>query len=162
MWYATQYARTGQQLREKLYKKGYPREPVLVQSPDGTTEFHDMVEEIITFLSDCLMFDDEQYGESLAEAKKNSGKGRSFVRLELMRRGINGELAEEILDRVYQDSTEALTKLVEKLYRQERRRDQSIYELRTRVLQKTATRGWDFGAAAEVLDQLITDSEEPQ
>lgn len=98
MWYASNYSRNSNQIREKLYKKGYPKDEVAVDTHSGETVYKDMVEDTVGYLVDSLLIDDRQYALSVINSQLSRGFGISKVKMALSMKKVDRELAQELLD----------------------------------------------------------------
>lgn len=80
----------------------------------------EIVEEIIEKLKDFKYINDREYAELFVKSRlKNKPKSRYFLFSELNIKGIEKELANEVLDELLPDSFEILKKAYEKKYREE-------------------------------------------
>lgn len=113
-WYATEYSRTEQQVRDKLYKKGYPREEVDVVDKQGDSHQFNMVEDTIEKLREGLILDDERIAKSTADRGLSSGKGASAIRMDLMRKGIDSKTIDNVIDEL-ENNEDAVIASVDKV-----------------------------------------------
>lgn len=90
--------RTERQLRERLAMDGYPEQ---------------MVEEAVNYVKSYHYVDDRTYAENYIAYRLGS-KSRSALRGELIQKGVDSHLVDEVLEETEQDDTEALRKAVEK------------------------------------------------
>lgn len=118
-WYASNYTRNSQQIRDKLYNKGYPKGEVPVLLQDGTTVYKDMVEDTVVQMIDWLLIDDRQYATSVINAQISRGVGISKVKSMLSQKGVDRELAEELLEELDLDDkvSDAVDKAAERVLR---------------------------------------------
>jgi SOS response regulatory protein OraA/RecX len=98
MWYASNYSRNSNQIREKLYAKGYPRDEVPVDTNSGETIHKNMVEDTVEYLVESLLIDDRQYALSVINSQLSRGFGMSKVRMALSMKKVDRELAQDLLD----------------------------------------------------------------
>lgn len=98
MWYASNYSRNSNQIREKLYAKGYPKDEVAVDTYSGETIYKDMVEDTVEYLIECLLIDDRQYATSVINSQLSRGLGVSRIRSALFAKKVDPELAQELLE----------------------------------------------------------------
>lgn len=159
MWYTSNYAKTSKELREKLYKKGYPKGEVKVTRWDGTKQEVNIVDETIQWLIDSLIIDDELFAERFAESKKRQKQGRSRVRMALIVKGLDPEMVEPILEKVYSDSDEELRAYLERELGYLRRRDTDPWKIRQKLFQKAAGRGWDLDQVGNVLGEVLAEDD---
>ena len=103
LYYTMNYGRNSNQIREKLYMKGYPKESVSVAQSDGTTTSHDMVEECIQKLKDLLILDDFSLAINRAESLLRQGKGATVIRSKLYEQKFSMEQVNHALDEVLKD-----------------------------------------------------------
>lgn len=98
MWYASNYTRNSNQIRDKLYAKGYPRDEVAVDLLDGKTDYKNMVEDTVEHLVESLLIDDRQYALSVINSQLSRGFGMSKVRMALSMKKVDRDLAQDLLD----------------------------------------------------------------
>ena len=105
LWYAGEFLRNEQQVREKLYRKGYPADEVPVVDPEGKIFQVNMVEDALARLVEAEVVSDRAYAEAFYRRKLSGGTGLSKAKFELQVKGISKELAEDVaLD--FEDSEE--------------------------------------------------------
>lgn len=114
LWYATTYFSNSSQIREKLYKKGYPRNSITYLNKDGSQNTENIVEAVITHLQDISVLNDKHYAESFVESKKNQGVGRNKIFFELKRKGIPEEIISSVLEN-FQNNDDALDKAISRV-----------------------------------------------
>lgn len=95
LWYQTNFFKNSNQIREKLYDKGFPKHPTLIT--DGTER--DFVEETIKFLDEMAFLDDEYYVENLVQELMEKGKGINYIKQKAWERKVETEDLEEVLNR---------------------------------------------------------------
>jgi SOS response regulatory protein OraA/RecX len=98
MWYASNYTRNSNQIREKLYAKGYPKGEIEVELPEGGTTFKDIVEDTVNHLIEGYLIDDRQYATSVINSQLYRGLGISRIRSALIAKKVDPELAQELLE----------------------------------------------------------------
>ena len=99
---------------------------------------------------------DEQFARGRAlSAAQNKHHGRRRARVELMKRGIRGEVAERALDAVYDahDSTAAARELAEKQLPRLRRLEPMA--AKRRLVGMLQRRGYDYDAIKPVVDAVL-------
>lgn len=118
-WYATNYNRNSQQIRDKLYAKGYPQGEITVKLKNGETLIKNMVEDTIDRLTESLLIDDRQYATSIIRIQIDRGNGISKVRSALMQKGVDRELTDELLQELDLDDkiSEAVDKAAQRVLR---------------------------------------------
>lgn len=115
MWYQNNYFRTSNQLREKLYEKGYPKESVVVKDNEVEEE-RNLVEETMKFLEDIHLIDDEEYAKSFIESALEKGKGPNYIRGKAWEKKIDKDLIESNIEEITDDRlSESLEKTVTKI-----------------------------------------------
>lgn len=162
IWYATNYSKTTKEIREKLYRKGYPKGTVFVEDNEGNKREVNMVEEAITHLVDSLYVDDALYAERFAESKRNRGFGASRVKSELFFKGIPEDVIEDVLERIYEDSDDELYEFLEKQVVRERKNAKDLWALRRKVTTRAVGKGWGFEEINRVLERILTDEEDEE
>lgn len=152
MWYASNYSRNSNQIREKLYKKGYPKDEVAVDTHSGETIYKDMVEDTVEYLIECLLIDDRQYATSVINSQLNRGLGISRIRSALFAKQVDRELADELLDTLDLDDQkfDAIEKAAQRVLKS------SAYlklaegwPRQQKLTQQLASKGFSFGDISE-------------
>lgn len=161
VWYCTNYSKTSQQIREKLYAKGYPEGDVMLEKEEGPEAFN-LVEETIAYLEDILLLDDYSYAERMARGKLGLKQGRNKVKFALLQKGIPLELVEKALDEVYADAGEELLTFVRKTWQQEAKRFDEQFKIKQKIMQKAMGRGWDLGEVIEAIDTYLEELEDAE
>lgn len=107
LWYAGEYLRTSQQVRDKLYRKGYPRGSVEVQqSPGGPLLAVNMVEDVIVQLESKEVISDRLYAEHVIKTKVAGGVSLMRAKQEVQAKGISRELADEVGEDLEEEAAE--------------------------------------------------------
>ena len=159
-WYCTNFSKTGKQIREKLYEKGYPEGEVIIEREGEKVPFN-LVEETIGWLERVHLLDDRHYALRFAEGKLAMKQGRSRVQRDLFFKGIDEAIIEDVLEEVYADSGDELREFIERAYRQEEKRygDQP-YKLKQRLFQKAVAKGWGFDETGDAIAMLFEELED--
>lgn len=152
MWYASNYSRNSNQIREKLYKKGYPKDEVAVDTHSGETIYKDMVEDTVEYLIECLLIDDRQYALSVINSQLARGFGLSKVKMALSIKQVDRDLAQELLDTLDLDDQkfDAIEKAAKRVLKS------SAYlklaegwPRQQKLTQQLASKGFSFGDISE-------------
>lgn len=151
LWYAMQMGKNTFQIREKLWAKGYPRDPVQVQVSGGELEPHDLVEECIAELVESAVVDDLDLATSLAESLLRQGRGTGAIRTKLFQRGFPRDMAEvalgEALGHGEDDAeAEALALAGERLLRSPSLHRLDSQKARQKLVRTLASRGFPLDA----------------
>lgn len=149
VWYATTYNRSEQQLREKLYAKGYPKEPIPAVDILGEVREVDLVEEVLDHLrQDAYVIDDTRLARHAIERAFASGEGPSKVRMSLLRRGIDRETIDELLDELGESDAKdaALEKAAERVLASSAyRRIEEPWKRKQKLVTVLTSKGFGFG-----------------
>lgn len=151
-WYASNYSRNSSQIRDKLYRKGYPRDEVAVDMPDGTTEYKNMVEDTLVYLVEAMLLDDRGYAESVIRGQLSRGVGLSKIRSALMQKGVDSELANELLEEMDLEDrvTAAVDKAAERVLRSSAyRKLPEGWPRQQKLTQQLLSKGFSFDDIAQ-------------
>lgn len=159
VWYSGNYSKTSQQIREKLYAKGYPKGPI-VKDFDGVRESFNLVEEAISFLEDILLLDDRGYAERMAARKLQQKHGRTKARFAMLEKGLAPEVVEEALEAVYSDSLDELLSYIAREWKADFRKYGDAFKVKQRIFRKAVGRGWGFEEINEALELHLEELEE--
>lgn len=152
IWYVTNRPKSAQQIREKLYAKGYPEGEVILEADEGRVK-RNIVEETITHLENVLLLDDRFFAERIAESRLRQKQGKGRVRFALIQKGIPAELADEVLEEVYADSGDELLEFVQKAWEQELRRTPEEFKVLQKVMRKAMSRGWGYEEVSDAIER---------
>lgn len=155
MWYASNYTRNSNQIREKLYAKGYPKGEVEVDLPEGGTEFKDMVEDTVERLVEGLLIDDRQYATSVINSQLSRGLGISRIRSALIAKKVDPQLAQDLLDTLdLEDQTnEAIDRAAKKVVRSSAfLKLEPGWPRQQKLTQQLASKGFSFSDISEWRD----------
>lgn len=156
IWYAGRSSRSAQQIREKLYLKGYPKYPVEATAKDGSVEEFDFVEAAVDRLVELSFIDDEALARAVAAEKLRLGKGIRRVQDDLRVRGIPASIIEDVLSEV-EDS--AMEEALEKAVRQAVNsssftRITDPRKRKEKLARSLASKGFSFSDINSVLEEL--------
>lgn len=152
MWYASNYVRNSNQIREKLYAKGYPQDEVAVDKTSGETVYKNMVEDTVDHLVECLMIDDRQFAVSIINSQLDRGFGLSKVRMALMAKKVDRELADELLASLdLEDKTfDAIDKAAKRILKSSAYlKLPEGFARQQKLTQQLASKGFSFGDISE-------------
>lgn len=155
MYYCSNFSKTSGQIRKKLYEKGYPVDNIVFQG-----EEFNIVDEVIKYLEELLLIDDESYAESYAKTKMARGHGETKARAAMLDKGLPKSIVEKALEKVYGDSLDELKDLIEKQIAIVQRNETDFYKIRSKVFKRVVSRGWGFQEASEIIDELLKDFED--
>ena len=117
LWYLNNFNRNSNQIRQKLYDKGYPKDEVFIVEDKLITKDIDrnleneeiskqatpvnIVEEIITLLTENSLIDDIYYIENMLEAQLNKGKSLSLAKQVLINtKKVDRNLLNEVISKM--------------------------------------------------------------
>lgn len=155
MWYASNYTRNSNQIREKLYAKGYPKGEVEVDLPEGGSDFKDMVEDTVERLVESLLIDDRQYATSVINSQLSRGLGISRIRSALIAKKVDPELAQELLETLdLEDQTnEAIDRAAKKVVKSSAfLKLEPGWPRQQKLTQQLASKGFSFSDISEWRD----------
>lgn len=152
MWYASNYTRNSNQIREKLYAKGYPRDEVAVDLLDGKIDYKNMVEDTVDHLVECLLIDDRQYALSVINSQLSKGFGLAKVRMALSIKKVDRELAQDLLESLdlEKQNHDAIDKAAQRVLK-----SSAFLKLpegwprQQKLTQQLASKGFSFGDISE-------------
>jgi regulatory protein len=133
------------ELRRKLMRGDYG--PVLIDS-------------VLEQLRELGYLDDERFAKTKAlSASQHKHQGKRRARIELLKAGVKGEVAEQALDDVYQqtDSLANARLLAQKQAPRLRRLD--LVVARRRLVGMLQRRGFDYETIKPVVDEVLNSSE---
>lgn len=154
LFYLSRYDRNSNEIRQKLYEKGYPEGEVTVRGREEETRKVNMVEDTIDFLIDTSMVDDENYVEYNLLRYLDSGKGLNFIKRKLVfEKRVDPTLWEETLERLSEEIDEKTSDSIERVARQVMNRNayrkKNEYDRRGYLYQFLARRGFNSGDITE-------------
>ncbi len=117
-------------------------------------------EGVLRKLIEQKFIDDRRYAEAFVRDKMRfSGWGTFKLRATLRGKGISAETIDEVLQTL--DRNDMSERLRDRLERKmSTTKYASRYELKTKLMRYGASLGYDFESVAEVVDALISDTEE--
>ena len=135
------------ELRRKLWNKDYEQK---------------LIDEVIDDLKTNSYLDDEGFiREFVAEKTKSKSWSTKKVKAELLKRGIDNKLIDEMLKGKQGDSEiENATKLAKKKYDQLIKKKLEPKELRNKLSVFLFSKGFDYDLIKEVIDKLIKNNSE--
>lgn len=156
IWYAGRSSKSTQQIRDKLYLKGFPRETVHAVAKDGSVHAFDFVEAAVDRLVELSFLDDEALARGLTSEKLRLGKGLQKIRNDLRVRGIPSSIIEEVLDDVEDsDQNEALEKAVRQVMNTSAfSRIADPRKRQEKLGRSLASKGFAFSDIIRVLEEL--------
>lgn len=146
-WYATNYARNSNQIRDKLYRKGYPSDEVTVKLESGEVMYKNMVEDTVERLIESLLIDDRHYAESVARSQVRQGNGMSKVRSMLMQKKVDSDLISEVIEELDLDDeiVEAVARQAERVIRSSQyQKIPEGWARQQKLTQKLLAKGFSF------------------
>lgn len=79
----------------------------LVNYPQRKKITQDKVDDVISYLKDIKLVDDRKFACWWIESRKHQEKkGKTLIRLELLHKGVNNDLIDELLENEYSDKDE--------------------------------------------------------
>lgn len=97
-WYLSRGDRNSEQLKEKLYKKGYIKEDVTVLTKSGEEQQENIVNNVINYLKEISYIDDDAYAENILDHYLERGKGINAIkRILIYDKKVDSELLEELI-----------------------------------------------------------------
>jgi regulatory protein len=132
------------ELRRKLWNKDYQQK---------------LIDEVIEDLQNKGYLDDEEFIRAfVADKSKTKNWSRKKIKSELLKRGIDKMLIDEILNKQPVDSDfENALKLAKKKYEQLLKRISEPKEIRNRLSTYLFSKGFDFDLIKEVCDKILND-----
>lgn len=154
LFYLSRFDRNSNEIRQKLYEKGYPEGEVTVRGKDGETRDVNMVEDTVDFLIDASMIDDENYVEYNLLRYLDSGKGLNFIRRKLVfEKRVDPTLWEETIEKLSEEIDEKTSERIESVARQVMNRStykkKNEFDRRGYLYQFLARRGFNSGDITE-------------
>lgn len=98
LYYVTNFGKNSSQIRSKLVGKGYFDGAVPVDDGFGEIFEADIISDVIETLEKQYLLDDYDYTLKYVKSNFSSGKGESKIRLELIHRGIEKEMIDEVFE----------------------------------------------------------------
>jgi len=146
------YSRNSNQIRQKLYDKGYPREDVMAETTDGKRPVN-FVEEIIQHLENWHLLDDDGFAEDIISSKLNQGYGPRKIEAELYNKKVDSDTIKRLLEEIEEDDIQdALELAVDIVTRKSSYYNISDpYKKRQKLSQSLVARGFNYSDIAEVV-----------
>lgn len=135
------------EMREHLKKKGY--------------EF-DKIEETISELCDSGYLNDADYIVNYASYSIEKGRGKRRILIELLQKGIDRQLAENVIeDYIYDNEIDEIERAAriarmefEKKYDSEISDKESIYKLKIKIMGKLDRLGFEYDAIRDAVGEM--------
>lgn len=147
-WLCAKMERCESDVRRSLYRWKVPRE-----------EWDEVVEK----LRQGGYVDNERYASAYVREKSRlSGWGKAKIVSGLRAKGIDRELVQSVVEEYVDrdEEREKLEQFVIKRIERDRERSKSLYDLRSRVFRAAASRGYDFDAINDLLNQYCAEWDE--
>lgn len=174
LWYSSNYPLSKYEIRNKLYKKGYPEGVVTFYEKNSKkTQQFNIVENVMKFLEDSHFVDDEQVALSHAKKRKRLKYGPTRTADELRNKRIENTIIENVITEIYDTLDEnvrytkdgeiinnELLSLVESLYKKFHKpkdKEDNNMKLRLKIIQKTVYYGWDMDESMPIIDEFFED-----
>lgn len=159
MWYVTNFMRNSNQVREKLYDKGYPHGEIHIK---GIQSPVNIVETVVEKLQDLLLIDDESYAENKAKSLIYSGKWGNVAFYEMLRKGIEKDLAEKTIKKFFttEEAFSTLDRIGPRIVEISKRKKLDRYKTKTDIVQKLMGKGFPYGIISEWLEDQLSEENE--
>lgn len=123
------------------------------------------IDEIVTKLTNAGFLDDLRYAEVRAQSLHRRGTSRRTIRLKLMEKGVPGEVIDDAVAKLFDETEEPDFAAAVALARRRRLGPYRVRgvrsEMREKDLASIARAGFDYGTAKRVIDaETITDLED--
>lgn len=116
MWYASTYVRNTEQVKEKLYKKGYWEDDINATDEKGKNFSYNIVDTTVDKLVELQIIDNVAYAESVVRTRLRQGSGINKIRMDLSFKKVPSDIIEEVLSGIEEnDSNAALEKALSKI-----------------------------------------------
>lgn len=136
------------EIRMKLRQKKYDKE---------------LVEEVINDLSANKYIDDKKFADEFADEKiRLKLWGKSKIKNELMKRGIDLQIISDVLDEKFQEGNDInnAVELAEKKFNTLRGRNLEEIKLKQKLYAFLSARGYDYETSKDAVDKIIGESKE--
>lgn len=128
--------RSGGEIRKKLEARKYIAETI----------------EMVIYKLETLRFlDDRAYAENYAQAKARAHMGKSRIRMDLKRKGLDAETIEEALSTIDADEAESAAVRYAKQVLKRYQKEPDVYKRKQKALAAMARRGYDYESSREAL-----------
>lgn len=150
LWYVTNYNKNSQQIKQKLYDKGYPKTPLKIIKKDQTTTQENIVEKIIEYLEKYGYINDEDYVKNTLDNQLRTGKSITQAKTKLFQSGLNKEFYEPIIEKEIKqqnttyNETESLDKAANKITNKTSFKKLNSFKAQQKLVQNLATKGFPF------------------
>lgn len=114
----------------------------------------EQIKTAIDYLLDKKFLDDRKYAQRYFENHRSRGKIR--IKFELIKKGVNADLIEEIVSRSDSEAQIDQAREVAKAWWQRKYKpDIDQYKLKQQLMQKLARQGFEYGVIREVAEGII-------
>lgn len=161
-WNVTHYSRTEKQVVDKLLSKGYTRGEVFYLNKDGERKALDIISWVLKELKERELLGDEDYTERFVSSKMSQGWGMSRIRMEALRKGIERDTLDKILEEIdfSEEENDALGRELERALRSSAvQREENHYKRSQRVMQTLMRKGFSYGDIREKMEELNMEDE---
>lgn len=156
-WNVTNYRRTEKQVRDKLISKGYPDDEVSFLNENGEINKINFIEYSMSELMERELLGDVDYTERFISSKLGMGWGMSRIRIELMKKGVNLDLVDEVKENGDFDgeAESALDRQVRKtLASSSIARENDPFKRRQKAVQSLMRKGFSYGDISEKIREI--------
>lgn len=154
LWYAQRYPSGKSKLIDRLIRKGYPVDGVMVESEDGEEVNKDVIAEVIQSLqsdNDELM-NEHNIAENVISSYLRSGKNVKNAWFKCMQKGVSRTVFDEVVEKyvTQEDINDALDIAGRKILRSSTyKKKEKEFEKRNTFLKSMMTKGFDFSDASQ-------------
>lgn len=155
VWYITTYNKNSYQTREKLLKKGYIKDSVIVLKNDSTQYEVNIIDEIIEKLFDYYILDDDAYVDSFIRNSLSRGIGLSSIRVKLLNNGIPQDMIERFFVDYENDTRvdEALDKSAYKIINSSSFRKLDFFKRKEKIVRSLVSKGFALSDIFEWVEE---------
>lgn len=161
-WNVTHYARTEKQVVDKLLSKGYVEDEVAYLNEDGERRSQDIIEWVLEELKEREFLGDEDYMERFISSKLSQGWGMSRIRMEALRKGVDRDVIDAIVEQLdfSEEEDDALGRELERALRSSAvQRDGDPYKRSQKVVQSLMRKGFSYGDIREKMEEIDLESD---
>lgn len=157
MWYSTTYVRNTEQMKEKLYGKGYWEDEVTATDEDGQQFTYNIVDKTVDRLVELEMVNDFAYAEGIVHSRLRQGSGISKIRMDLVFKKVPADIIDKVLDGIEEEeSDEALEKALSRvLLSSSYRKIDEPRQKKQKLTHSLLNKGFSFDAVSVIVSRVI-------
>lgn len=151
MWY-TDSAYTKHELKEKLYKKGYPKHAVKIKTKDGVRSI-DFVKQALKYCESLYRLQDEtEMAIDFAESFSDRGKSSRDLKFKLYSKGFKKTDVEASLKEY--DVENAIKNALDSIKRKSTIKNKEPFERKKKIIQNLMQKGFQYGDISRYMDKI--------